>query len=197
MKKIVSIFMALALSLGIMASDYNTDTELPVNSEKSKVKWLGKKIGGEHWGYIDIKSGAIVVKDGKLTGGEIVIDMTTIVDKDLENEEWNNKLVGHLKSDDFFSVEKYKEATFKTTKVESKGDNSYRVTGDLNIKGATHQNSFDVKLIKENGVYKAKGTLVFDRSKYDVRYGSKTFFADIGDKAIEDKVELTFDLTTK
>jgi polyisoprenoid-binding protein YceI len=197
MKKFAILSLAALFTVALMASEKEVSGEKSVSTEQSQVKWLGKKVGGEHWGYINVKEGSISVEDGKLTAGKIVIDMTTITCEDLEDEGWNKKLVDHLNSDDFFSVDKYASAKFKTTKIEDKGDGMFKVTGDLTIKGKTAANSFDVKLVEKEGMYHAEGTIVFDRSKYDVRYGSNSFFDNLGDKAISDDVELTFKIAAK
>lgn len=197
MKLKITFITAFITALSIVANTTNLTTEIPVNVQKSKVKWKGEKIGKVHWGYIDIQSGTLSISNDKLKSGKINIDMTTIVNKDVESEEWNQKLVDHLKSDDFFGVDTYKNAKFNSTEIKDLGNGQYKVTGDLTIKGKTHPNTFEVKLNEVNGVYKVTGTIIFDRSKYDVRYGSESFFDNLGDAAIDNMIELTFELTTK
>jgi polyisoprenoid-binding protein YceI len=113
----------------------------------------------------------------------------------------NEKLVGHLKSDDFFSVEKNPTATFVITSVAPlKGDacgNNATITGDLTIKGKTNPLSFPAKVGVKNGMAAASGTATIDRTKYDIRYRSKSFFESIGDKAIDDTFTLTFNVIAK
>ncbi len=159
-----------------------TAQKADINVAKSSVKWTGNKVGGSHNGAIKIKSGAFQFKNGDIAGGTVVIDMNTITCEDLTNEGANQKLVGHLKSDDFFGVEKFPTATFKVTKATKFNNNKASITGVLTIKGKSETVTFDVT--KSGSVYSAK--LEVDRSKFDVRYGSKSFFDNLGDNFIHD-----------
>ena len=132
------------------------------------------------------------MKDGKLTGGEVVVDMSTINTTDLEGK-WKAKLEGHLKNDDFFKVDKYPTASFKTTSVAAQGKDKYKVTGDLKILNKT--NSVDVVLTQKGKSF--TGDLTIDRTKWDLKYGSGSFFDDLGDKAIADEIALKLNLVTK
>ena len=156
--------------------------KVEVNIKKSSVKWLGEKIGGQHEGTIQVKSGSFELKNDKIAAGNFVIDMTTITNTDLEDEGYNQKLVGHLKSDDFFGVTKYPTANFVLTKSSKFTNGKATITGDLTIKGKTESISFEVA--KAGNEYSAK--IEIDRSKFDVRYGSNSFFDNLGDKAIDD-----------
>ena len=173
-----------------------------VLAKESKVKWLGKKVTGQHNGTIDVKSGEILLDGKTLKGGTIEIDMTSIVNEDLKDEGYNKKLVGHLKSDDFFGVEKYPTSKFVIKSVKpiagaATGKPNYEVTGDLTIKASTQ--SITVPAIVEVGKddVKVKANFKIDRSKYDVRYGSTSFFDNLGDKAIHDDFEMEVDLVAK
>jgi polyisoprenoid-binding protein YceI len=167
----------------------------------STIGWLGKKVTGQHNGTIQFKSGQVLVKGTQITGGTFVVDMNSIKDTDLTDADYNAKLIGHLKSDDFFSVEKNPTATFVITSIKAlKGDaagNNATITGNLTIKGKTNPLSFPAKIGVKNGVAAASGTATVDRTKYDIRYGSKSFFESIGDKAIEDNFTLTFNVIAK
>jgi polyisoprenoid-binding protein YceI len=121
------------------------------------------------------------------------MDMQSIKNVDLTDQEYNAKLINHLKSDDFFSVTKYPTSLLEITKVEGTGAN-LTVTGNLSIKGKTNPVSFPVTVSKSGKENVYKGTITVDRSKYDVRYGSKSFFNDLGDKAINDEFILDFNL---
>jgi len=153
-----------------------------VNTEKSIVEWHAKKIGTQHKGNIQLKSGHFELQDGKMVEGNFVIDMTSITNTDLENETYNQKLVGHLKSDDFFGVEKYPTARFELIKSSDFSNGKATVTGDITIKGKSESISFEV--LQEGNEYTT--TIAIDRSKFDVRYGSDSFFDNLGDKAIDD-----------
>lgn len=159
----------------------------PIDVKLSKVSWLGKKVSGEHSGNIAFKSGSIITDGKKLKGGEFVIDMNSITCTDIENEDYNAKLVGHLKSDDFFGVASYPLSTLTLTEVKANGD-AYEVKGDLLIKGKTHVVTFPVT---QSGII-FSGTVSIDRTLYDVRYGSGKFFDNLGDKMIDDVFELNF-----
>jgi polyisoprenoid-binding protein YceI len=173
----------------VQAQDFKADLT------KSKVKWTGEKLTGKHFGHISLKDGSLTLKSGNISTGTFVIDMTSIVDEDLENAEYNAKLVNHLKSDDFFGVTKFPEAKLVITKATPFAGNVADVTANLTIKNKTNPSQF--KVTKSGNTYTAH--IVVDRSKYDVKYGSKTFFEDIGDKVIYDEFILDVELvvTTK
>lgn len=160
-----------------------------VNVKSSTVEWKAAKVTGEHTGTVDLKEANLDIVNGELKGGSFVVDMTTINCTDLEGE-WKGKLEGHLKSDDFFSVQKFSTASFKTTRVKKNADGTYSVIGDLTIKGQTHAIAFNATVT--NNMASAK--LKVDRTKYDVRYGSGKFFDNLGDKTIYDEFELAVNL---
>ncbi|RIJ33458.1 YceI family protein [Pontibacter oryzae] len=170
--------------------------------EESNVNWHGTKVTGEHKGEIELESGELTVSGDQLTGGTIVMDMNTITNTDITSEDDNAKLVGHLKSEDFFGVEKYPTAKFEITGVSpiadaAAGQPNYNVQGNLTIKEKTEQVSFPAIVTMNDGVVNAKADITIDRSKYDVRYGSETFFGNLGDKAISDEFTVSFDVTAK
>lgn len=156
-----------------------------VDTSKSSIEWLGTKVTGKHKGTIKLKSGSFNFEAKKLVGGEFVVDMTTIVCTDLQGE-YKGKLENHLNSDDFFGVASFPEAHFKITKIAPISPNKYNVTGDLTIKGTSLEHTFTLDF--DNN--KANGTIVIDRSKFDIRYGSGSFFDNLGDKTIHDNFEL-------
>jgi len=165
------------------------DGKKEIKTDKSSVTWKGYKVTGTHEGKISIKSGYLSFNEGKLTGGEFTIDMTSIVNTDLEGE-YKGKLEGHLKSDDFFGVEKFPTANLVFNKVKSTGENVYEVSGDLTIKDLTQAVTFTISL---NG-NKAKADLKIDRTKFGVKYRSTSFFDDLKDKAIYDEFDLSSEL---
>lgn len=162
-----------------------------VNKEKTKVVWTGKKLGAYHTGEIKLKEGYLELNEDKIISGEIVIDMNTITNTDLKDAGTSQKLVGHLKSDDFFGVEKFPTASFVITQASSFKGNKAQIEGELRIKGKTELISFEVE---KNG-YAYVATLEIDRSKFDVRYGSESFFDNLGDKAIKDIFTLDVELS--
>jgi len=160
-----------------------------IKTDKSEVVWKGYKVTGSHEGTIAIQSGSLTFEDEKLTGGEIVINMTTINTTDLEGE-YKGKLDGHLKSDDFFGVANYPTATLVFKDVTASGKNAYAVSGELTIKGKTNPVTFTISIYGS----KATASLKVDRTEYDVRYGSASFFDGLKDKAIYDEFDLVADL---
>ncbi len=171
-----------------------------VNPSLSEVVWEGKKITGSgHHGTLSIKRGELYAYEGKLLGGNLVIDMTSIVVVDIEDPGSNARLKGHLESDDFFSVATYPESSIDIVSFEpiegaTAGDSSYRVTGNLTIKGITHGIAFNATINKSDDTIQATTALDFDRSKYDVRFGSGKFFTDLGDNLILDAINLDIDI---
>jgi polyisoprenoid-binding protein YceI len=164
-----------------------------VDAAKSTITWLGKKVTGSHNGTISLKSGSLIVNGKNVTGGTFVIDMTSI--KDAGGSE---KLEGHLKADDFFGSAKFPTSTFVITKVAGTGAN-VTVSGNLTIKGIVKPLSFPATVtFNPDGTASAlAGKISVDRTKYDIRYGSKSFFDSIGDKAIDDNFEIGVNLIAK
>ncbi len=157
--------------------------------EKSKVVWKAYKVTGAHVGTITLKEGSLIFEGDKLIGGKFTIDMTTITNTDQEGE-YKQKLEEHLKSDDFFGVKTYPTSTLIFKKVKTIGKNSYKVFGNLTIKGITNAINFDIPIYGK----KATASLKVDRAKYNVKYGSTSFFDNLKDKAIYDEFDLIVDL---
>lgn len=185
----LSLALALVFGLTATATEPVIDGKKEVKSDASRVAWKAYKVTGSHNGTIALNSGALIFDNDKLTGGEFEVQMTSLISTDLEGES-KGKLEGHLKSDDFFGVENHPTSTLVFTKVEPSGKNSYEVTGDLTIKGITKPITFDVSVYGS----KATATMKIDRSKYNVRYGSGSFFENLGDKTIYDEFDLVVDL---
>lgn len=167
---------------------------LVVDASGSTVEWLGKKVTGQHNGTIAVQAGELQLAGDKIVGGTFTIDMASIVCLDLKDEEYNGKLVGHLKSDDFFGVATYPTSTMKITQVTSKGGNEYEVTADLSIKEKTNTITFPATITMDDNGVSAVAELVFDRSKFDIKYGSGSFFDNLGDNLIYDDVKLNISL---
>lgn len=164
-------------------------TSFEIKPGVSTIHWTGKKVSGEHTGTIALKNGKVEVTDGKLTGGIFEIDMPSITDTDMEGE-WKTKLEGHLRSEDFFSTEKFPVSTLEITKAEFVKDKMYNITGKLTIKGITNEVTFPAKVEIDKNKLAAYADFNIDRTLWDIRYGSKKFFEDIGDKMIYDEFSL-------
>ncbi len=189
MKKTI-LSLALTVVFGFTAIANPIDGEKKaVKVEESTVTWKAYKVTGSHTGTIALKSGALEFDGDKLVGGEFVVDMTSITNTDLEGE-YKGKLEGHLNSDDFFATASNPTSSLVFTNVEASGKNSYQVTGDLTIKGITKPVTFDVSVYGS----KATATLKVDRAAYNVKYGSGSFFENLGDKTIYDEFDLVVDL---
>ncbi|MCH8903582.1 MAG: YceI family protein [Bacteroidetes bacterium] len=194
MKYLIIAFVMVIGSAFTLAPTNNTVQTYTIDIENSKVFWTGKKIGGSHTGTIDIKLGTIIVQDNSVVSTSLIIDMKTIKD-----EDGNQKLEGHLRSDDFFSVKNFPEASLVTKRFieipgTGVGENNYNVLADLTIKGITNEVSFPVRIYERRGILVVEGGLTFDRSKYGVRFGSTSFFDNLGNHAISNDVELRFSL---
>jgi polyisoprenoid-binding protein YceI len=191
MKKIMLVLAFAASGLAVIAGEPKApqaSETLKVDAKASTFKWHAKKVTGEHMGTVNFSGGNIVVEKGMIKGGTVEMDMTSIDVTDLQGE-WKDKLVGHLKSDDFFSVEKNNKSTLVIKKVEAiqnaKTAENYNVTADLTIKGITQEVTFPAIIIVKNGTVTANADFNIDRTRWDIRYGSKSFFEGIGDKAID------------
>ena len=188
MKSILIILTALLLSQLSFAGKSMT-----LDGGKSKVSWHATKIGGEHRGTINFKLGSVTVDDsGKLKSAVFTVDMKSINCVDLSGE-WKQKFETHLHSDDFFSTAKFPSSNLVLDKVLSNKGNTYKVSSFLTIKGIKQPIVFNITFDGK----KASGKLVFDRTKFNIRYGSKSFFSDLGDKVIHDKINLSFNVSFK
>lgn len=179
------------------------DGEKKINLEESVVIWKGHKLFGAHTGEVELKEATLVFKDKILNSGNFIVDMNTIKatelmkDEDEGDEEEEEEgehddrddLSGHLKNADFFDVEKYPEAKFTTTNVEKIND-TYNINGNMTIKGTTNPINFTGK-IKGNEFF---GTISINRTKYGVKYGSGSFFSNLGDNVIKDNFDIIFKL---
>lgn len=190
MKKTIKNLAIVALVAFTTFSFTRLDREKKdIKVEDSQLVWKGYKVTGSHEGTIAIKSGSLEFSEDALVGGEFVVDMTTLVSTDLEGE-YKGKLEGHLKSDDFFGVENHPTATLVFSDVKATGKNSYSVAGNLTVKGKTNPITFSISIYGS----KATATLKVDRTAYDVKYGSASFFDGLKDKAIYDEFDLVADL---
>ncbi|WP_165731896.1 YceI family protein [Polaribacter sp. 20A6] len=169
-----------------------------VDTSVSVLNWAGSKPGGAHNGTVALKSGGLLVEEGKLTNGEFVIDMTKIVNLDIPaDKEGNAKLVGHLTSADFFDVATYPTSSFVITSV-NEVEGKLAVTGNLQIKDVTKSITIPATISTENGVTVfTSETFNVDRADFNVKYGSKSFFDDLQDKFIDDIMTFSFVVKTK
>lgn len=181
--KLITLFI---LGFFTTAAIAQTKSIIPADA---KILWEGRKITGKHEGTINLKEGNLVFTNNKLTGGSFVVDMPTLTATDLSGSSLQ-KLNNHLKSDDFFGVDKYPVSKMVFKRVVDKGNGNYTITADLTIKDATNPVEFEAKITGNT----ATGKLVIDRTKYGIRYGSGSFFSNLGDSAIYDDFSLDISL---
>ena len=180
------IFFGLLLMNAMGQEKLNADTE------KSSLLWVGEKVTGQHNGKINLQSGWLTLKENKIVAGEFIIDMASL--KDTED---NKQLQGHLKSEDFFGVEK-----FPTSKLVLTGSTPFDkgtgvVSGTLTIKDITNPIEFKAVMQKKDEGIWFFTNITVDRTKFNVRYGSGSFFSNLGDKTIYDEFKLKVNLLVK
>ncbi len=187
---VLTVLLSMAFN-GSKAEEYFLD------KSNSTVRWHGKKVTGEHWGTILLKSGTLTREGDTIKGGFFEMDMNSIVNEDIKDTGMRKRLVDHLKSDDFFSVKEHPYSTFRLTKVNGLGGNEHEFSGDLTIKGITRQVIFRAASTAEGKTLTTKGKMVINRAWFNIRYGSGTFFSDLGDRMIYDDFSLDFTVVTR
>ncbi|WP_353132064.1 YceI family protein [Pseudopedobacter sp.] len=187
-KKILLIALVAVFTVfTAKAQSYKLDTE------KSVIEWVGRKVTGAHNGTVKFSSGTLNY-NGSLKSGNFLINMNSIKALDVQGE-WATKLEGHLKNEDFFATDKFSTAKFVITKLGKLVNGTQTVVGKLTIKDITNEISFPATVTLNNGVLTAVAKNVkVDRTKYDIKYGSKNFFDSLGDKAIDNEFELNITL---
>jgi hypothetical protein len=177
-----------------------------VDVAASKVLWIGKKPAGEHNGFVRLREGELLISKKEIIGGTFILDLNTIVNLDLKDEEWRNKLVGHLKSPDFFDVAVYPTAQFVITRVTRLSSSqktvgskaTHKIEGDLTIKGITRKISFRAVILALNGRFTATtDPFIINRTLWGVNYQSRSIFAELKDQFIDDDIILSVELSSK
>lgn len=192
MKKLLFVLLTSVSFLTANAAGPQPTT-FKIDAAKSTFKWTGKKVAGEHWGYVKFSNGMLNVNNGALTSGSATVDMNSINCQDLQGE-WADKLVGHLKADDFFGTDKYPTSTINIKSVTPKGNNQYDVKADLTIKGITNEVTFPATASVNGTMLTANASFKVDRTKYGIKYGSGNFFENLGDKAIDNNFSVEINL---
>lgn len=183
-----------ALMMVVMAFSPAADVVYRVDTEKSAIHWTGQNIaGGKHTGTISLSQGALNYDNNRLTGGSFIVDVSSIKVTDLTGDR-AKRLENHLKSEDFFDAPKFPAATFKITKVAGNGT-ALTISGDLTIKGITKSVTFPATVRQSGNVVQASANGVrINRTEFDIKYRSGSFFAGLGDRAIEDEFVLDIEL---
>jgi polyisoprenoid-binding protein YceI len=198
MKKLIYLSTVAIIALTSYAFKTKPDQQknYKVDTTKTKVVWTGTKVTGKHTGNITMANGTIKYNGKVVTGGSFEFDMTSITCTDLTEKEWNDKLIGHLKSDDFFGVAKFPTSKFEITKVVAKTGDNYDVTGNLTIKGITNEITFPAVIKASETAIIAVAKITVNRTKFDIKYGSASFFDNVGDKAISDDFTLDVEVVS-
>ena len=193
---------SVAASEAAAVSDVAAEA-LSVDATASALSWKGFKPGGEHYGKLPISAGQLDIKDDVLHGCYVTIKMDGIIVEDLKAEEGGDKLKAHLEGEDFFDVAKYPEAKFELTDVPAEGLNIADIKDlkvNLTLKYVTKNITIPVASIQRDaatGKYSfTSQTFRINRADWNVKYGSKSFFTGLGDKFINDDIELSFVLQT-
>lgn len=175
--------------------------DFAIDTEASAIKWEGYKPTGSHFGTISLIEGKISFLEDKIVGGEFLIDMKSIKVEDIEGED-AAKLEAHLMGtsedteDHFFNVNEYPTASFTITGTTTEEGQLFLI-GDLSLKDVTKQVSFPITLnVNETGASLASAAFKIDRSNFNVKYGSQSFFSNLGDNFINDEVQLEINLST-
>ena len=177
----------LSICLFLMALGASQAQNLDQLSSQSYLRWYGEELTGKtHFGNLSFKKAQINLQDGVITSGNFLVNMTSLTVEDLSGGG-KAKLTRHLKSDDFFSVEKHPEAILTITQKAKVENGVQSLVGELTIKGIHHPVEFTMTLGDNNS---ANAQLTFDRSKYEVRFRSGSFFENLGDKLILDDIKL-------
>ena len=191
MKKILLSFALSVITLFAFATKPHIEN-VRVNEKSSTIKWIGSKVTSSHEGNVNIAKGVLSIDHGTLVGGEIAIDMNSISCSDIESERKNQRLVTHLKNEDFFNTKDFPVATIKIMRAHKAKGNMYEILANLTIKGITHPIAFEAD-VAINGVnFLAKAKIKIDRTKWGIEYGSGSVFDDLGDRMILD--EIAFDI---
>jgi len=186
----MKLLTTLVLGLSTFFSTVDLEAPATVNKAESQIRWEASKVTGTHWGYVPLKNATLDVSGGKITGGSFDMDMVNLTVEDLTDAKSKSGLTGHLKSDDFFSVEKFNTSTFKITEAKSSNGTDYTITGNLTIKGITKKVSFPAKATVAGKKITATGQITFDRTKFEIKFRSGSYFDDLADKMIYDEVKL-------
>jgi len=184
--------LLVTLLLGFSVTLANAQVKLTADNDKSTLNWTGEKVTGQHTGTIKLQNGWLTMKDNMITGGEFLIDMTS-----LKESEGNANFERHIKSADFFDVEKFPTAKLGLKSSESFDKGSAVVKADLTIKGVTNPIEFKAATQKKDDGEWFFANISIDRTKWNIRYGSGSFFSNLGDKTIYDEFKVKVALLVK
>ena len=174
---------------------------LQVDLENSQIKWIGRKVTGEHAGTLNLSEGWVVMEKNTVLGGKFVFDMASITNTDIESPEWKQKLEDHLKSEDFFHVDSFPYAVLEINGsqllIVENAKKSLQILADLTIRGKTHEIKFPFDITRSENILTGEGSVDIDRTLYNIQYKSGKFFENLGDKLIYDDFTVQFRIQTR
>jgi polyisoprenoid-binding protein YceI len=190
------IFVGTVLVTLITASD-----TLYINVDSSTINWIGRKVTGEHSGTLNLSKGWVVMQEGSIIGGKFIFDMTSIKNTDIESPEWKEKLEKHLMAEDFFFTDSFPHAILEIKDhsqiVTYNTEINNRIIADLNIREITREINFPLEISQVQSIFYTEGTIDINRTIFNIRYKSGTFFEGLGDRMIYDDFTVQFSLQTK
>jgi len=193
-KFVLHTLILTAIAGALISFTAPAPTKYKVDTKASSLIWTGKKVTGQHNGNVQLQSGDLVVDGKLLKQATFEIDLSSITVTDVKDPESNGKLVGHLKNEDFFNVSKFPKASFALTSATPTSGDEYLVKGKLTIKGITNEVEFPATIKNDGKKLTAIAKIIVDRTKYDIRFRSTSFFENLGDKAIYNDFELDLNL---
>ena len=196
-----NIIRTAAIFITVFVSILTAADTLQVDMENSQIKWIGRKVTGEHSGTLNLSGGWVVLDKNSINSGKFIFDMASISNTDIESPEWKQKLEDHLKSEDFFHTDSFPHAILEIKKRQSliieNSKISAQVLADLTIRGITHEIKFPFDLTQSQNNFNADGSVDIDRTLYNIQYKSGKFFDELGDKLIYDNFTVQFMVHTK
>ena len=196
-----NIIRTAAIFITVFVSILTAADTLQVDMENSQIKWIGRKVTGEHSGTLNLSGGWVVLDKNSINSGKFIFDMASISNTDIESPEWKQKLEDHLKSEDFFHTDSFPHAILEIKGRQSliieNSKKSAQILADLTIRGITHEIKFPLDLTQSQNNFNAEGSVDIDRTLYNIQYKSGKFFDELGDKLIYDNFTVQFMVQTK
>ena len=196
-----NIIRTAAIFITVFVSILTAADTLQVDMENSQIKWIGRKVTGEHSGTLNLSGGWVVLDKNSINSGKFIFDMASISNTDIESPEWKQKLEDHLKSEDFFHTDSFPHAILEIKGRQSliieNSKKSDQILADLTIRGITHEIKFPFDLTQSQNNFNAEGSVDIDRTLYNIQYKSGKFFDELGDKLIYDNFTVQFMVQTK
>ena len=196
-----NIIRTAAIFITVFVSILTAADTLQVDMGNSQIKWIGRKVTGEHSGTLNLSGGWVVLDKNSINSGKFIFDMASISNTDIESPEWKQKLEDHLKSEDFFHTDSFPHAILEIKGRQSliieNSKKSDQILADLTIRGITHEIKFPFDLTQSQNNFNAEGSVDIDRTLYNIQYKSGKFFDELGDKLIYDNFTVQFMVQTK